>query len=122
MKKLLLMLVLFISVFYFRFWAETNYRGAINVPVVSQGFASENLPVFVSEKVSATQKLIDINTASSDELTLLPGIGPKISDDILKYRETHGPFKKASDLLKVKGIGLKKLEKIRPFIQFEMPN
>lgn len=122
MKKLLLIFVLFISIFYFRFWAEANYRGPINVQVASQGLASENHPIFVSEKEGATQKLIDINTASLDELTILPGIGPKISEDIIKYRETNGPFKKGSDLLKVKGIGPKKMEKISPFLQFETEN
>ncbi len=121
MKKCLLVVGLFISIFYFRFWAEANYRSSINVPVFSDGLASNRQPIFVSEKEDPTQKLININTASLEELTLLPGIGPKVAAAIFKYREAHGSFKKASNLLKVKGIGAKKLEKISPFLQFEVP-
>ncbi len=62
--------------------------------------------------------LVNVNTATREELMQLPGIGPKTADAIIRYRETYGPFRSPEDLLKVKGIGPKKLEQIRPFITF----
>ncbi len=62
--------------------------------------------------------LINVNTASKEELEKLPGIGKVIAERIIKYRKEHGFFSAPSDLLGVKGIGKKKLEKIRSMITF----
>ncbi len=59
---------------------------------------------------------VDINRADLDQLATLPGIGEKIAERINAYREENGPFKSVDDLLNVKGIGPKMLEKIRPLI------
>lgn len=56
---------------------------------------------------------IDIRTASPEELELLPGIGPKRAQDIIAYRSAH-PFRAVTDLLEVKGIGPKTLNKLLP--------
>ena len=48
---------------------------------------------------------ININTADSETLQTLPGIGEKRAEDIIAYREAHGPFRIAEDLTRVKGIG-----------------
>ncbi len=63
--------------------------------------------------------LVNINTASIDELTTLPQIGPALAARIVAYRESNGPFKRADDLLKVSGIGQATLEKFRDFITVE---
>lgn len=60
---------------------------------------------------------IPINTAQTDELDVLPGIGPALADRIVAYRKEHGPFKTVEDIKKVKGIGNKLLEKMLPFIE-----
>jgi comEA protein len=56
---------------------------------------------------------ININTATLDELTSIPGIGPVTAQRIIDFREENGPFKSVDDLLKVKGVGEKLLDKIR---------
>ncbi len=60
---------------------------------------------------------IDLNRASAQELVQLPGVGETIAKRIVDFREEHGPFKRVEDLMKVKGIGEKSLEKIRPYIR-----
>lgn len=60
---------------------------------------------------------IDINTASAAELETLPGIGPKLAEEIVAYRKTHGRFKARKDLMQVKGIGEKTYEKLEDFIR-----
>lgn len=59
---------------------------------------------------------ININQADRAALMDLPGIGEKKAQAIMDYRDQHGPFRKESDLLKVKGIGPKMLEKMKPYI------
>ena len=59
---------------------------------------------------------ININEAEKEELMRLPGIGATIAERILKSRQDRGPFRTERDLLRVPGIGPKKLSKIRPFI------
>lgn len=65
-----------------------------------------------------TLSSININTASSNELQKLPRIGPVMADRIIEYRNKYGNFKNTDDLIKVKGIGKKTLEKILPYISF----
>lgn len=48
---------------------------------------------------------ININTATAAELTQLKGIGTKYAERIVQYREEHGPFTSAEDMMKVPGIG-----------------
>ena len=59
---------------------------------------------------------VDINAASADQLMSLPGIGAAKAAAIVQYREEHGPYHAAEDLLEVKGIGEALLRKIRPSI------
>lgn len=64
---------------------------------------------------TAAQRRVDLNRATKSELMSLPGVGDVIAERILLYREEHGAFTGVNDLLKVKGIGRKKLEHISPF-------
>lgn len=59
---------------------------------------------------------IDINAADARTFERLPGIGPATAKKIVEHRDRHGPFVRAEDLLKVKGIGPKKFEQLRQFI------
>lgn len=60
--------------------------------------------------------LININTAAATELEKLPGIGPALAKRIVDFRTENGPYKRAEDLMKVKGIGEKNFQKIKEFI------
>jgi competence ComEA-like helix-hairpin-helix protein len=61
------------------------------------------------------QGKVRVNTASRAQLETLPGVGPAMAERIMEARKTS-PFQTPEDLLKVSGIGPKKLEKMRPFI------
>ncbi len=60
--------------------------------------------------------LLDINTASAQELEALPSIGPVTAQAIVDYRTASGPFRSVEDIVKVKGIGPATLEKIKLLI------
>jgi comEA protein len=59
---------------------------------------------------------ININTAGASELQQVPGIGPSTAQKILDTRKSYGAFKSVDDLLAIKGIGTKKLDKMRKYL------
>lgn len=61
---------------------------------------------------TAASGLININTATAQQLQSLPGIGEVLSQRIIEYRDAHGAFQSVGELLNVSGIGEKKLEAI----------
>jgi competence protein ComEA len=72
-------------------------------------------PVHVAKKPDVSAGLLNVNTASLDELDTLPGIGPVLAQRIVAEREKR-PFASVDDLRRVSGIGPKKLEAIRPLV------
>jgi competence protein ComEA len=81
------------------------------------------VPVFVTTIPDATPgmgvpntsvtPLINLNSATSDQLDTLPGVGPSTAKAIISYRNRKGPFGKVEDLLNVPGIGPSKVAAIR---------
>lgn len=68
---------------------------------------------------SVLQSLVNINTATEAELEALPGIGPVSAQRIVAFRSERGRFTAIDQLVEVKGIGEKSLEKIRPLISVQ---
>ncbi len=64
-------------------------------------------------------ELLNINTATAEELQTLPGIGPAMSQKIIHHRKEHGNFTSVDELTEVKGIGEKTLEKLKPYVGVE---
>ena len=61
--------------------------------------------------------LVDVNKADWPELAQLPGIGETLAHRIVSTREERGPYLDHSELRRVRGIGPKTLEKIRPYLR-----
>jgi competence protein ComEA len=64
----------------------------------------------------AAQKTVNINQASAEELARLPRVGTKLAERIVTHRTQHGPFKRAEDLMAVKGVGEKMFTSLKPYL------
>ena len=67
-------------------------------------------------------KPVNINTANSEELQQVPGIGPATAQKILQMRKSYGPFKSVDDLLAIRGLGEKRLNKMRKYLTVGKPD
>lgn len=79
------------------------------------------LGLLFSQSLLATKKKppdrpVNLNTATSEQLQQVPGIGPATAGKILQMRKTYGPFKSVDDLLAIRGLGAKRLEKMRKYL------
>jgi competence protein ComEA len=82
---------------------------------------ADSLDVATPPAQKAPPKPVDINTAGISELSTLPGIGPATAARIIEDRQKHGPYRRVDDLLRVKGIGPKKLGRLRPHVRIGEP-
>ena len=69
-----------------------------------------------SAKKKPPLKPVNINTANSEELQQVPGIGPATAEKILQMRKSYGAFKSVDDLLAIRGLGEKRLDKMRKYL------
>ena len=70
-----------------------------------------------TQSASVNNGKININTATSQQLQLLPGIGAATAEKIIAYRETVGEFTSLESLMNVSGIGEKKFAQLKPYIK-----
>ncbi len=59
---------------------------------------------------------INLNTAESTQLELLPRIGPALAQRIIEFRKKNGSFKSTEDLMLVRGIGEKSFQQMKPYL------
>jgi len=85
--------------------------GSVHAAPVPPGSATTG-----KAKRSAGTGMLNLNTATLDQLETLSGIGEVLAQRILDYREEHGAFKAVEDLLNVSGIGDKRLADLKPHI------
>ena len=78
-----------------------------------EGIDAQTLKVWAEDLKSR----VNVNEASQKTLSKIKAIGKKLAEKIVEYRDEHGDFKSFDDLLNVKGLGKKKLEKIKKFIK-----
>lgn len=87
----------------------------VHVPRVGE----ESPPIQSPSGTTGSGGMVNVNTAGTDALESLPGIGPMLAQRIVEYREAHGPFVQIEDIMEVSGIGPGTFEKIRDLIATE---
>jgi competence protein ComEA len=95
---------------------------AINLAVQLADGAKINVPALGAPADSNQRSLeisgvlVNINSATLDELLTLPGIGEDKANRIIRYREENGPFSSIEEITKVSGIGATTFEKLKNLI------
>ena len=87
------------------------------ITIVKNGIKEQLALKQVESQLKETRK-ININTSTIKEITSIPGVGGVLAARIVEYRDAHGAYRHKDDLLNVKGIGEKKLERITDYIRF----
>jgi competence protein ComEA len=93
--------------------ADLAYRheGHDSVTIAAEQGAS-----LADRSTGIAYRRVNVNTATPDELLVLPGIGPKRAEALVQWRDKNGPFCSLSDLLEVRGIGQRTLDRISPYV------
>jgi competence protein ComEA len=81
-----------------------------------QASATSSSKPAAAKAAAAPAAPVNLNTATQPQLEALPGIGPKVAERIVEYRQKNGSFKKIEDLMNVKGIGEKSFLKLKPLL------
>jgi competence ComEA-like helix-hairpin-helix protein len=81
--------------------------------------ASSEVRLSLNAPKAERSSLININTATSQELEKLPGVGKVTAERIVAHRQQYGPFRRAEHLMMVRGISDRKFRAIRPMIVVE---
>ena len=107
-------------------WVAHRMRTELAAAPVAPLPVEETVPRVLDTSIPTRQPepaptaALDLNLASAEELDALPGIGPVLARRIIETRRHSGPFDSAEDLLRVRGIGPRLLERLRPRIRIGM--
>jgi competence protein ComEA len=94
-------------------------RKSLHIFTLALIILSISAAAMAAEPASAPTGVVNINTGDATQLALLPRIGEKAAQRIIEYRTEHGPFKKTTDLMQVKGVGAKTFEGLSAWIAVE---
>lgn len=94
----------------------TIYTTKTPTATVSESTATPESPPESTQSAAYADGLLDINLASVEDLTTLPGIGPALAQRIVDYREQNGRFSSVEELRNISGIGEKRLSAILEYI------
>ena len=94
-------------------------RKSLNILTLAFLILSLSTAAFADEAASQAGGVVNINTADVAQLSLLPRVGSAAAQRIIDYRTEHGPFKKATDLMQVKGFGAKTFERLSSYISVD---
>ena len=123
--SLIIKLGMFVATLGVVFWIgwtlPTSFDRSRDVDVNSSEEAQAEVASGGEGVVAAAQKqspnsLLDLNRATDQDFDALPGIGPKLAERIVEYRQSVGTFRSLDELRSVKGIGKKTFERIRPLV------
>lgn len=90
---------------------------AVSSPEVSEAEAPDS----TAKAEKGPGEKLNINSATSQQLQSLPGIGPQLAERIVAHRQACGPFSSAHDITEVRGIGEKSFQRFRDLITAEKP-
>lgn len=104
-------------------WVYGGGRGSVHVAVETTAATASLLTGNddADRSSSTAPAVVNLNTATQEELETLPGIGPKRAEAILAYRAEHGPFSSIASLTDVPGIGETILEGIQDRVTLSDP-
>lgn len=90
------------------------------VPFFSQKadvvYVSEEEYQKLSLQSDITSVILNIDTATAEELTAISGVGTALAEKIVSYRQEHGSFSSVDELINIEGIGEQTLKKIAPYV------
>ena len=92
----------------------TGVAVLIALPALAANLQSQSPPPAAA--AAPAKAVINLNTATIEQLETLPGIGTKTAERIIEYRTKAGSFKRIEELMNVKGIGEKSFLKLKPLI------
>jgi competence protein ComEA len=93
-------------------------RGAAVCAALALGLAGSAADAAgdAAKKSAPLVGVVNVNTATAEQLVLLPGVGPARADAIIAHRTKNGAFKRPEDLIAVSGIGERAFERLRPYV------
>ncbi len=111
-------LILLVLAFFAVFWHGTNFTPK-TVPSID--LAKITQTIYPEQRFLLTGPA-NINTATIEELEAIPFIGPSMAKKIADFRGSHGRIADAQELLEIKGIGPRILERIKPYFVYGTGN
>lgn len=98
----------------------TWHIAAAESPTLAEQWEA-NPPPEPARKKSARELAgkVNLNTATAEQLMLLPTVGPAKAERILTWRRKNGAFRRTADLRRVKGFGYKTFKRLEPFLDIK---